>query len=162
PDPAFDVDGDLEAPLAGGPLAVEEAFALALENRPDIQSLRWQVAKAQDDVEVERRKAFPQVTPMLGYTHQFQTQVLGVPDADSLTVSVTTTLPWFDRNQGNRAKALSLAAQNHFNLRAGMVDLRAEIEQAVQDFRKAYQNATSVAQEQLKLARGVRDSITKA
>ena len=43
-----------------------------------------------------------------------------------------------------------------------LVDLRAEIEEAVRDFSTAYQNARSVAQEQLKLAAEVRDSITKA
>jgi outer membrane protein, heavy metal efflux system len=75
---------------------------------------------------------------------------------------VTATLPFFDRNQGNRAKASSVAAQNSFNLQAGVVDLRAEIEQVVSEFQKAYQNATSIAQEQLKLATEVRDSITLA
>ena len=44
----------------------------------------------------------------------------------------------------------------------GVVDLRAEIEEVVRDFSTAYQNAKSVAQEQLKLAAEVRDSITKA
>jgi cobalt-zinc-cadmium efflux system outer membrane protein len=161
-DPSFDVIGDLDAPLVAEPLPVEEALALAQQNRPDIQSLRWQLSKAQADMEVERRKAFPLITPMAGYTRQFQTQALGAPDADSFTVSVTTTLPFFDRNQGNRAKSQSVAVQTRFNLQAGMVDLRAEIEQVVQDFRTAYQNATAIAQEHLKLAAQVRDSITRA
>jgi cobalt-zinc-cadmium efflux system outer membrane protein len=162
PDPSFDVQADLDAPLAAEPLPVEEAYAAARQSRPDIQSLRWQVSKAQADTVVERRKAFPQITPLLGYTRQFQTEVLGVPDADSLTVSVTSTLPFFDRNQGNRAKAQSIAIQNGFNLQAGVVDLRAEIEQVVQEFRTALQTARSVAQEHLKRAAEVRDSISKA
>jgi cobalt-zinc-cadmium efflux system outer membrane protein len=161
-DPAFDVAGNLDAPITAGPPPVEEAFSLAEENRPDIQSLRWQVTKAQADTLVERRKGYPQVTPMFGYTRQFQTSVLGVPDADSLTVSLTTTLPFFDRNQGNRMKSQSVAVQNSLNLQAGIVDLRAEIEQVVQDFSTAYRNAVAIAQEQLKLAAEVRDSITKA
>ena len=78
------------------------------------------------------------------------------------TLQLTATLPLFDRNQGNRAKAQSVATQNCYNLQAGLVDLRAEIEEAVRDFNTAYQNARSVAQEQLKLAAEVRDSITKA
>jgi cobalt-zinc-cadmium efflux system outer membrane protein len=161
-DPTFDVGGNLDAPLSAEPLPVEEAFAAAQESRPDIWSLRWQVSKGQADTVVERRKGFPQITPMLGYTRQFQTEALGVPDADSLTVSVTTTLPLFDRNQGNRMKAQSIAVQNSLNLQAALVDLRAEIEQAVQDFQTAYRNAVAVAEEQLKLAREVRDSITRA
>jgi cobalt-zinc-cadmium efflux system outer membrane protein len=71
-------------------------------------------------------------------------------------------VPLFDRNQGNRAKAQSVAAQNGFNLQAGLVDLRAEIEAVVQDFSTAYENARSVAGEQVKLAAEVRDSITRA
>ena len=139
-DPTFDVDGSLDAPLTAEPLPVEEAFALAQQNRPDIQSLRVQISKAQADAVVEKRKAFPQIMPQFGYTRQFQTPI-GSPDADSWDASLTATVPLFDRNQGNRAKAQSVAAQNGYNLHAGMADLRAEIEEAVLNFSTAYQNA---------------------
>ncbi len=160
-DPSFDVGGNLDAPLTAEPLPIEEAFALAQQNRPDIQSLRIQVSKAQADTVVERRKAFPQVTPQFGYTRQFQIPI-GSPDADSWDASLTATVPLFDRNQGNRAKAQSIAAQNCYNLQAGMVDLRAEIEEVVRDFSTACQKARSVAQEEIRLAAEVRDSINKA
>ena len=97
---------------------------------------------------------------MFGYTRQNEA-ALGTPDADSWVASITATVPLFDRNQGNRAKAESAAVQSRYNLEAGLVDLRAEIEQVVRDFSTASQNAKSVAQEQLKLAAEVRDSITK-
>jgi cobalt-zinc-cadmium efflux system outer membrane protein len=155
------VAGNLDAPLTAEPLPIEEAFALAQQNRPDIQSLRVQVCKAEADTVVEQRKAFPQITPQFGYCRQYQTPT-GVPDFDSWDVTLTATLPLFDRNQGNRAKAESVAAQNNYNLQAGVVALRAEIEEAVRDFSTACQNARSVAQEQLKLAALVRDSIAKA
>jgi cobalt-zinc-cadmium efflux system outer membrane protein len=161
PDPNFDVAGGLDAPLTAEPLAIEEAYAIAQQNRPDIQSLRIQFSKAQADAEVERRKAFPQITPQFGYCRQYQSGN-GSPDFDSWDVSLNATIPLFDRNQGNRAKAQSVAAQNCYNLQSGLVDLRAEIEEVVRDFSTAYQNARSVAGEQLKLAAEVRDSITKA
>lgn len=160
-DPSFDVAGNLDAPLTAEPLPIEEAFALAQENRPDIQSLRVQVCKAQADAVVEQRKAYPQITPLFGFTRQFETP-LGSPDADSWVAQVSAPLPLFDRNQGNRAKAQSVAAQNCYNLQAGMVDLRAEIESVVCEFETACENAKSVAQEQLKLAAEVRNSIAKA
>ena len=160
-DPSFDVAGNLDAPLTAEPLPTEEAFVLAQENRPDIQSLRVQVSKAQADTVVEDRKAFPQITPQFGYTRQYQTSI-GSPNFDSWDVSLTAPLPLFDRNQGNRAKAQSVAAQNCYNLQAGVVALRAEIEEAVRVFSTAYENARSVAQEQLRLAAQVRDSINKA
>jgi cobalt-zinc-cadmium efflux system outer membrane protein len=161
-DPDFDVSGRLDAALTVEPPSAEEAFLLAVQNRPDIQSLRWQVAKAEADINVETRKAYPQVTPAVGYTRQFQQKAIGFPDADSYLLSLTTSLPFFDRNQGNRAKARSVLTQNTFNLQTGVVDLRAEIEQAVQELRTAYRNAGAVAEQQLKLAQRVLDRINQA
>jgi cobalt-zinc-cadmium efflux system outer membrane protein len=160
-DPGFDVAGTLDAPVTAEPLGIEESFAIAQENRPDIQSLRVQVSKAQADVVAEQRKAYPQITPMFGYTRQYETP-LGYPDAPSWVASVTTPLPLFDRNQGNREKAQSVAAQDSCNLQAGVVGLRAEVAEAVQNLATAYQTAKSVAQEQVRLAAEVRDSITRA
>jgi cobalt-zinc-cadmium efflux system outer membrane protein len=161
PDPFFDVAGTLDAPLTATPLSIEEAFCLAQEKRPDIQSLRLQYSKAQADSVVEQRKAFPQITPQFGYCRQFQGP-MGAPDFNSWDVTLTATLPLFDRNQGNRAKAQSVATQNCYNLQAGLVDLRAEIEQVVREFSTACQNAGAVAEQQIKLAGEVRDSIAKA
>jgi cobalt-zinc-cadmium efflux system outer membrane protein len=70
------------------------------------------------------------------------------------------TLPFFDRNQGNRAKAASLVLQNEYEYRAALAALRAEIETAAQEYRAAKANAEAVADEQLKLARDVLESIT--
>jgi len=161
-DPNFDVAGSLDTPLDGEPPSADAAFELAQQNRPDIASLRLQVSKAQADVVVERRKAFPQVTPMLGWSRQYQTVALRAPDADSLTTSLSVTLPMFDRNQGNRMKARSIAAQNSLNVEAGLVDLRSDIEQAVQEFRTAYSNARAVGDKQLKTAESVLNAIKEA
>jgi cobalt-zinc-cadmium efflux system outer membrane protein len=143
-------------------LPVEEALALAARHRPDVISLRLQIDKAARDVHSEKTKAYPEVTPQVGYTHQFQQKAIGFPDADSWMMSVSTTLPFCDRNQGNIAKAKSVLAQNAFNLEAGLVALRAEIVQVVREFQTAYRNATAVTSEQLRVARDVRDSINKA
>jgi cobalt-zinc-cadmium efflux system outer membrane protein len=161
-DEEFDVTGTLEGALTAQPLPVEEALALADENRPDIRSLRLQIEKAGREVHAEKTKAYPQVSPQLGYTHQFQQKAIGFPDADSWLMSVSMTLPVFDRNQGNIAKAKSTLAQNAFNLEAGLVDLRSEIVEVVQEFRTAYRNAGAVGEEQVRLARDVRDAIEKA
>ena len=160
-DPTFDVEANLDAPLPHLDMTLDEAYALAQRNRPDIKSLRWQVSKAEADVVVENRKAYPQIMPQFGYSHQFQ-QSIGAADADSLSVSVTTVLPIFDRNQGNRAKARAVVAQNSFNLQSGVTDLRSEVQQTLQDLRTSYKTANAVAQSQLKLAADVRDSITEA
>ena len=142
-------------------MELEKAYALAQENRPVIQSLRRQVDKARADIVVEERKKWPQITPGIGYSRQFQEVALGAPDADSWQATVTITLPLSDRNQGNRRKAQSIAAQNSYLLESALVDLRAEITQAHVDFLTAYRNTQAIGQEQMKTAQAVLDSIIK-
>jgi cobalt-zinc-cadmium efflux system outer membrane protein len=162
PDLAFDVTADLNAALTAKPLGVEESLALAEQYRPDIRSLRLQVDKATRDIHAEKTKAYPAVTPKIGYIRQIQQKTNGFPDVDLYEFSVDVTLPFFDRNQGNIAKARSVATQNAFNLESGRVDLRAEIVQVVQEFLTAFKNAGTVGEKQVRLARDVRDSIEKA
>ncbi len=152
----------MTAALAAEPIGAEEIFAIALENRPDIRADHAKIAQAEANVRVEDLKAYPQVTPQIGYTRQFQTKAIGYPDANSYLLSLTTTMPFVDRNQGNRGKARSVLAQQRYDLQGDLVDLRAEIEQIARQFRTAHENASAVAAEQLKLATEVRDSINKA
>lgn len=162
-EPGFDVSGNLDLPPEPAePPSSEEAFVLGQEHRPDIQALRWKVSRAQAEVEVEDRKACPEVKPMVGYTHQFQRKPIGQPDADSYTLALSTSLPWHDKNQGNRMKARSVLAQSHGELRLGLVDLRAEVEQAIVDYQLAVRNSRAIARDQLQLARDVRESISTA
>ena len=160
-DPGFDVAGTLDGPLTAEPLGVEESFSMAVENRPDVLSLRRKVAKAEADVVVERRNALPDVKPSFTVGRQYQ-QSMGVPDVSEWGTGIEVSVPLFNRNQGNRAKTVSAVAQSNYELQVGLVELRAEIEQAVQSLRTAQQNAASVAQEDLHLAAQVRDSIGKA
>lgn len=160
-DPSFDVAGSLDLPKDPPMLSVDEAIAIAEQNRPDLQALRYKVDKAEADTLVERRKAFPAVNARGGFTRQFQGDI-GYRDASSYLVALDIGLPFFDRNQGNRANAATLLAQSRFELQAGYVDLRSEIVQAQNDYRIALQSASAVAGEQLKLAEQVRDSINKA
>lgn len=160
--PTVTVRGSLDQQVGGQPLSVEEAFVVAQQNRPDLQSLEWKSRQAQASVVTEKRKAYPTVTPQFGFTRQYQTKAIGFPDASSWSAAVTMSVPLFDRNQGNRAKAESIAVQSQYDLQAAFVALRSEIEQAVQDLRTSLENSRAVAQEQLKLAEQVRDAINSA
>lgn len=157
----FDVAGTLGVPAPANPLPSTDAFALAEENRPDVISLRRQIAKAEADIRVERRKAYPQVTPSLGLTQQYQHQI-GFPNATTFDAYLNMSLPFFDRNQGNIRKADSVLVQTRFVLESQLNDLRSEIEQAAQEFQAAHANVTSVDAKQLKAAEGVRDRIEAA
>ena len=156
-----DIVGTLDGPLTAEALPVNEAYAMAAENRPDILSLRRKVAKAQSDVLVERRNALPEVKPHVGMGYQFQ-EAIGTTDINTWGIGIETTVPLFNRNQGNRAKAASIVSQSNYELQTGLLELRAEVTQAVQSLITAKQNAASVAQDELRLAAQVRDSIGRA
>jgi cobalt-zinc-cadmium efflux system outer membrane protein len=161
-DPTFTVQGSLDTPTPAAPLAVEDALALAEQHRPDLLSLRRQLAKVEADLRVEQKRAYPEVTQTLGYTRQFQEKAAGVPDVNAWGVGVDVALPFFDRNQGNIAKAQSVRRQTSLTLRAQLVDLRAEVEQAVKEYQTAYVTVTTDDPAQLKVAANVRDKIRAA
>jgi cobalt-zinc-cadmium efflux system outer membrane protein len=160
-DPAFDVSGTLEMIQTPEILDAERAYELAVQNRPDLAALRWKLAQAEAEVVSQYRQAYPEVTPQLGYTRQFQSSI-GQPNANSFGFGVEMSLPVFNRNQGNRYRAQAVAVQQQYELRRGLVDLRAEITQLEKDLRTAAANAKAVAEEQLRLAVEVRDSINSA
>ncbi|MDD5461428.1 MAG: TolC family protein [Methylococcales bacterium] len=151
---------EVEAPLK--PIVLEAAFKLAEENRPDLTALRRQLDKANADIKLQESKAYPIVAPSIGYTRQFQQQAIGFPDASSWMAGINVTVPVFDRNQGNIAKAKSVRSQTQFNLRGQLVDLRAEIDQAVKTFATSYQFLIIDDPGQLEAAKNVRDKTTQA
>ena len=161
-DPAFDTEGSLDAPLTAVPPEGEQAFEIAVANRPDLQATRLREAQARANTLVEYRKAYPDLAPLLGYTRQYQTRAIGQPDANSWTAAVTMSLPVFNRNQGGRARAASQVAQYQFEYRAALADLRAEVETADRQLRAARANAEAISGDQLRLAREVLTSVTEA
>jgi cobalt-zinc-cadmium efflux system outer membrane protein len=160
-DPALAVAGNLQVPVPATPPSAQEMLTLAEQTRPDIISLQRQIARAEAAIESERTKGYPTLTPTVGLSEQFQHSI-GAPNAPSWDVSVVLSLPFFDRNQGNIAKARSTEAQAVLTLQSQLNDLRAEIEQAVDAFRIAKANVTVNDPEQLRTAQGVRDKIEEA
>jgi cobalt-zinc-cadmium efflux system outer membrane protein len=156
------VKGTLEVASPVKPLSIETAFKWAEENRPDLVSMQRQLDKAGADVALEETKAYPQVTPKVSLTRQFQQQAIGYPDANSWGAGVDISVPIFDRNQGNIAKAKSVLTQSQFNLQAQLVTLRSEIDQAVNTYASAYQILVNDDPGQLEAARNVRDKINQA
>ena len=157
----LEVAGTLDGPMTAQPLDVEDAFTVAQQNRPDLLSMRRKIARAESDLVVECRNAYPEVTSDFGIGHQFQ-QSIGAPDVTTWGTGLEVSIPLFNRNQGNRAKAASAIRQSNHELHAGVLELRAEIEESVAMLRTAQQNATSVAHEELQLAAQVTESINKA
>ena len=138
--PRFDVAGSLEIAQLAAPLSLSEAIAVAERNRPDIVSLRRQVAKARSGVEVERTKARPTVGALLGIPVSIP-EAMAWPTPLLYPAQMNVSVPIFDRNQGNIAKAESALVQSHFNLQAQLVQAEADVEQAVAEFHDAEEQA---------------------
>jgi len=156
------INGSLDVPSPITPLDSSAMFAIAEENRPDILALKKQVTQAEANIELAEVSAYPAITPKVGYTRQFQEKAIGYPDANSWGIGVDMTVPLFDRNQGNIAKARSAKVQSELNLSAQLVNMRAEIDQAIKAYESAYQVMTSDDPGQLEAARNVRDKIRTA
>jgi len=160
--PTLAVQGSLDVPNPAAPLTLEDALALAEQHRPDLLSLRRQLAKTAADVLVEQRKSYPEISQTIGYTRQFQEKAIGFPDANSWGVAVDVSVPLLDRNQGNIAKARSVQRQANLTLRAQLVELHAEVEQAVKEYQTAYMTVTTDDPTRLKAAEHERDEIRVA
>jgi cobalt-zinc-cadmium efflux system outer membrane protein len=158
----FDVDGQLEVPSPVPPIAATRAFHVAEEYRPDVVASRLRMTEATATVQKAKADAYPDLIPRLGYTRQFQGKSIGFPDVNAFGTGVEMSLPVFDRNQGNIAKARSAVVQTENELRTRLADVRAEIEEASRNYRFAYEAVTADAPQRIEAARNARDKIEAA
>jgi cobalt-zinc-cadmium efflux system outer membrane protein len=155
-DPTPDAVHPAEAP------GLDDALAIARERRPDLLASRLRVKQTAEAVESEQRKAFPDVKPRLGYTRQFQEQSIGFPDVSAWGAGVETSLPVFDRNQGNVAKALAEQRRAEATLRTRDAEIAAEVARALAAYRASYSSVTAGSRARLDAAQAVRDKIEAA
>ena len=157
-DPHFDITGDLDAPPILNAMPLEEAFAMARQNRPDIRALRMGVGRARADVHLENRNARPEVTAFAGVGREYASfEDIEAGNYNNWGIGLTVSIPLFDRNQGNRMAARSALTQSNREYQLGIVELRAEIVEADRELRTAHRRANIFATEEVRLAREVRD-----
>ncbi|MGI9211653.1 MAG: TolC family protein [Methylococcaceae bacterium] len=156
------IRGSLDVVQPQAPLTLDSAVSIALDNRPDLQSSRLNVQRTSALITSEQRKGYPQITPAIGYTRQFQQQAIGYPDASSFGVGVNFSVPLFDRNQGNIARAQSLNTQAELDQKTREVALKAEVEQTLNAYKAAFETLSTDDPGQLEAARTVRDKIRAA
>ena len=161
-DPFIEVKGTLDVDPTLPEMSLEDAYTTAVENRPDLQALRFRVQQMRAQILVQRRAAMPIVAVTAGWTLQYQTKVLDMPNANSWDAAVQASIPIFDRNQGNRVKASSYTAQAQYDVRAAELMILAEIEAILKELTNARTNAQFVTSAKLKLASEVRDSFIQA
>jgi cobalt-zinc-cadmium efflux system outer membrane protein len=159
-DAEFEVDGRLEIEAPPSP----ETSVLAADAeaaRPDILAGKRALERASADVHLAQRIGWPELTPRVGYTRQYQ-EAIGFPDVSLYGVGVDLTLPLFDRNQGNVSRAVSVRSQRELELAATLRTLRAEVVQAASEYRVAREAALTEDRAQLDAARRVRERMQSA
>jgi cobalt-zinc-cadmium efflux system outer membrane protein len=161
PEAEFDVEGDLAVGAPGASPDLAALLSAAEQARPDILARRRAVAKAAAELHLARRNAWPELTSRVGYSRQYQ-ESLGFPDASSYGLGLDVTLPLFDRNQGGVRKAASAQAQRELELRAALLALRAEIQQAASEYTVARESVLAEDRAQLEAAERVRERVQRA
>jgi cobalt-zinc-cadmium efflux system outer membrane protein len=156
-DPDYEVEGTLSVSAVVPPPKLEEAVALAEAHRPDLLSGRTAIDEASAVVELERRKAKPQLAIQPGWTYQDQRHINNFRNGSMLDIGIFTTLPLTDRNQGNIRKARALVAERRFSYQGDRADALADVEASVASYADAVEHLTQYnTPETLKAAHDLR------
>lgn len=160
PDQSFDIIGTLEIPSRVPELDLNQLMGRADENRPDLLALKYKLAQARADVENQERQAAPQISLSAGYTFQEQVPV-GLRNTSLWSAAIQSTIPIFDRNQGNIRKAKSAALQALINYDAGVIQASSDIEQSLDAFNAAHHILAENGAILIESARNARDKLQK-
>jgi cobalt-zinc-cadmium efflux system outer membrane protein len=161
PEPGFDVAGSLEVTRPLAPPELEKLLEAAEYSRADLVSLRRQVDRWLAETRSQGRQALPQLSITGGYIYQVQ-EPIGFKNLNEWEATIGISLPLFDRNQGNIAKAESQVRQASLSLDAKRAAVRAELAQNLSAFGGAYQAILAEDRTQLEAAKSVRDRMEAA
>jgi cobalt-zinc-cadmium efflux system outer membrane protein len=162
-DPHYEVEGTLTVAAVVPPPTLEEAIALAEAHRPDLLAGRRGIEQATAVVDLERRRAKPQMALQPGWTYQNQRYVNGFRNGSMLDVGVSSALPLTDRNQGNIRKAQAYLRERQFAYQGDRADALADVEAAVASYADAVEHLTQFnTPETLKAARDLRAGMEAA
>jgi cobalt-zinc-cadmium efflux system outer membrane protein len=138
----YEVRGDLNVTAMVPPPKLEEALALAEAHRPDLLAGRKAIDQAHAVVELERRRAKPQIAIQPGWTYQDQAHQTAFRNGSMLDIGISTTLPLTDRNQGNIRRAEVMVQERHLTYLADRADILAEVEAARASYDDAVEHLT--------------------
>jgi cobalt-zinc-cadmium efflux system outer membrane protein len=162
-DADYEVEGTLTVTAVVPPPKLAEALALAEAHRPDLLSGRWAIDQANAVVELERRRAKPQVAIQPGWTYQDQRHIDGFRNGSMFDIGIATTLPLTDRNQGNIRKAQAQVQERQFTYQGDRADALADVEASLASYDDAVEHLTQFnTPETLKAARDLRKGMEAA
>ncbi|HTO57127.1 MAG TPA: TolC family protein, partial [Pseudomonadales bacterium] len=153
-------EGRLEQPPASYDLT--NLISRALEQRPDLLALRHAEEAASNSVDLARSKIVPDVD--LGVTYGYNGPVAvdhpvdPTPSFHQLGVTVTMTLPLYDRGQHDVAIARSQVEQAKAQFAAAQTKVEIEVRTADSQYRSALQRAAAFRSDVLASATAVLDA----
>jgi cobalt-zinc-cadmium efflux system outer membrane protein len=162
-DADYEVEGSLTVSAVVPPPKLEAVLALAEAHRPDLLSGRKAIDQANAVVELERRKAKPEVAIQPGWTYQDQAHQTVFHNGSLFDIGISTTLPLTDRNQGNIRKAQAQVQERRLTYEGDRADALADVESSLASYDDAVEHLTQFnTSETLKAARDLRKNMEAA
>ncbi|NBV44728.1 MAG: TolC family protein [Planctomycetia bacterium] len=115
----------------------EELTSLALRCRPDLRAARLGVDRAAAEVNLQRANRFDDIYLFYDPLTIQDNSVYRQQSATSWAVGLTFSLPVFNRNQGNIARAQSNVGQSRLELEALERRVAAEVRLAEREYRRS-------------------------
>jgi outer membrane protein, heavy metal efflux system len=150
----FDPFGKLR-PL---PMSRDELIQKALAKRPDFIAYKYGLERAQADVKLAKANAYPDVY-VLYEPYCFQNLTyLGVPSAYSWWLGITATMPVYNRNQGNIARARINVTQSQVQLQSAERVVINDVLMAVQELEQSLVAVVQFREQIIPTSKIVRDA----
>ena len=149
----------LEDTSAVGALAVsiarpDSAQPAAVDGRPDLLAAREELRRADTETRLQRALRAPNVTVGGGYRRDF--------GANAVVFGVTIPVPLWSRNQGGLARAAAERELAASNLSTVELDVRLDIQQAINAVETNRARAEYIEREILSSARQSRDVVSES
>jgi cobalt-zinc-cadmium efflux system outer membrane protein len=138
-------------PTASGAPPIETS---ALATRPDLLAARAEAGRAETETRLQRALRSPNVTLGGGYRRDFGT--------NAVVFGVTVPLPLWNKNQGAVARAEAERRLAMHSLAAIELDVRLDIQQAVNTVETARERAEYIESQVLASARESRDVVSQS
>lgn len=147
--------------LAPNPPSVEILQKIAVEERPDVVSLRLGMLRAEADVRLARANAYSDVY-VLWQPYTFQdNSPYGLKSQYSWALGVTVPLPIYNRNQGGIERARLNVSQSQIQLSDLERQAKIDVEQAMLEYEVTRHEVKDLREQVLPDAKQVRDEANK-
>lgn len=131
------------------PVSEAKLREIARQNREDLKAQRARLAKSGAEIELQKARKIPDITPFAGYHRDF--------GDDGAVVGINLTLPLFDRNRGKIARARAEESQRQWQLRLLEIEIARQVQLALNELRGNRRRLDRLENEFLRKAEQSRD-----